>query len=141
MFGAHTLMVNPTVVAAIAATCVGFAAFWSNPRRGMNRAFFSGSLHVSIWLISLYFALSVGNGLPWLRLSCAIGGLMPLHIFIVQQTISARLSSSVGPWLRAHRIWIAISLVLLVVPLTALFIPANSTGEHRIHGPGYYVYI
>lgn len=134
-------MVNPTVVAAIAATCVGFAAFWSNPRRGMNRAFFSGSLHVSIWLISLNFALRVENGLPWLRLSCAIGGLMPLHILIVQETISARLSSSAKLWLRVHKAWIAISLFLLVVPLTALFIPANSTGEHRIHGLGYYAYV
>ncbi|MEO7599732.1 MAG: ATP-binding protein [Opitutus sp.] len=141
MFGAHTLIVNPTLVAAIAAACVGFAAFWSNPYRGMNRAFFSGSLHVTAWLISLHLALTVDDGLPWLRVSCAVGGWMPIHILVVQETIAARLGDTIHDWITRHKIWLTLSAFLGITPLSGAFIPSYSTAENRIHGWGYYAYI
>src|SRR5688500_16264870 len=110
MFGAHALIDNITVVAAAAAGCIGFVAFWSNPTRGMNRAVFSGSLHVSIWLVFRHYALTSADGLFWLRLSCAIGAWMPLHICIVQETITARLGCTFRSWLVKHRAWIVTSV-------------------------------
>jgi signal transduction histidine kinase len=143
MFGSHTLLVNPTIVAAIAAACVGFAAFWSNPNRGMNRAFFSGSLHVAIWLVSLHSAVNApeGQGLPWLRLCCAVGGWIPIHILVIQETITAKLGNNYGEWVGSHRLWLLVSVGLGILPLTGMFIPEYSTAERRVHGWGYYVYI
>ena len=57
MSGAQTITFNPTLEAAVVAVVVGAIAFWSNPRRSINRAFFTGSL-----LIETLFSLD-GLGL------------------------------------------------------------------------------
>jgi signal transduction histidine kinase len=141
MSGAQSIAFNPTTVAAVAVACVGFAAFWSNPQRVMNRAFFTGSLHVAAWLIFLHLALRTSEGLIWLKWACAIGGCLPLHIWIIQQSIADRLDNSVFKWLERNWGWSLISVILLVIPFTDFFIPSESTPEHRLHGLGYYAYI
>jgi len=97
MSGAQAITFNPTVLAAIAAACVGFIAFWSNPERLMNRAFFSGSLHAAAWLMSLQLALTTSAGeagLLWLKVACSVGAFLPLHMWVIQKIITARLESS-----------------------------------------------
>jgi signal transduction histidine kinase len=133
--------VEPTVPAALVTVAVSFATFWANPRRGMNRAFFTGSLHVTIWLGSLHFALTSSHGLFWLRLACSVGGLLPMHVWIIQQILAAHLETTLRRWVIRNWIWLLLSLVMALLPFTKYFIPAHSTAEHRVHGWGYYGYI
>src|SRR5688572_23371953 len=107
MLSAHTVAFSPTVVAAIAAALVGFVAFWSNPSRAMNRVFFSGSLHVAVWLAMLQAAFTSADGLSWLRWACAVGGLMPFHIWIVQLTISGTPNLLNTAWITRHWGWLS----------------------------------
>jgi signal transduction histidine kinase len=141
MFGSQSIISNPTVIVAIAVASVGFAAFWANPQRGMNRAFFTGSLHVALWLVILNQALTSTEGLFWLKWSCSIGGCLPLHIWIIQQNIVDRRSTSARNWLRRNWGWLIVTVFLAIVPFTEFFIPSYSTGEHRLHGYGYFGYV
>jgi signal transduction histidine kinase len=141
MPGPGAISFSPTIVAALAAVAVGFAAFWSNPQRAMNRVFFTSSLHVGAWLTALHLSFNAVDGLLWLKLSCMIGGALPLHVGIIQQTLVSRLEESVGAWLRRNWPWLVVTAALAVVPFTDFFIPPESTPEHRIRGWGYYAYI
>jgi signal transduction histidine kinase len=143
MSGAQPIAFNPSLIAAVAAAIVGFAAFWANPERGTNRAFFSCSIHAAAWLITLQLALTAqqGQGLFWLQLSCSVGGLLPLHIWVIQQILSDRLEKTVGSWLRANWLWLGLSLCLAIVPFTDFFIPPHSTATSRLRGWGYYGYM
>ena len=51
------MIVSPMWVAAVAAVVVGFAAAWSNPNRRINLTFFTASLHVALWLVTLHYAV------------------------------------------------------------------------------------
>ena len=141
MFGSQSIISNPTVVVAIAVASVGFAAFWANPQRAMNRAFFTGSLHVAVWLIILNLALTKSEGLFWLKWACSIGGGLPLHIWIIQQNIVDRRENSALIWLRRNWGWLVVTAFLVIVPFTEYFIPSYSTGENRFRGWGYYAYV
>ncbi|MEX2281825.1 MAG: histidine kinase dimerization/phospho-acceptor domain-containing protein, partial [Gemmatimonadota bacterium] len=141
MSGLEAIIFNPAVVAVVAAAGMGFAAFWANPERAANRAVFSGSLHVACWLASLQLAIRSPDGLFWLKLSCSIGAVLPLHILIMQQALSARLGENVWAWLRRNWAWVLISAGLAIVPFTDVFIPSHSTPEYRLRGWGYYAYI
>ncbi|RFC47482.1 MAG: hypothetical protein DUW69_001415, partial [Verrucomicrobia bacterium] len=127
MFGAQSVVFNPTVVAAIAVAAVGFAAFWANPQRVLNRAFFTGSLHVAVWLIILNLALTSNEGLFWLKWSCSVGGALPLHIWMIQQNIVDRREPSALTWLRRNWVWLIVTGFLVIVPFTESFIPSYST--------------
>ena len=58
MSASTALALNSTTAIAVAVAIVGFAAFWSNPRRTVNGGFFALSLLVALWAILL--ATSVG---------------------------------------------------------------------------------
>ncbi|MEO6874723.1 MAG: ATP-binding protein [Opitutaceae bacterium] len=141
MSGPESVITNPTVLAAIAVAYVGFVAFWANPQRAMNRAFFTGSLHVAIWLIILHLALTSTGGLFWLKWSCAIGGCLPMHIWIIQQNIVDRRMGTLLGWARGNWGWLLVSGFLLIIPFTEYFIPSHSTADHRLRGWGYYGYV
>lgn len=133
------------LVAASTAFVVGFLAFWSNPGRAVNRLFLTLSLHAVCWLMVLRTSFSSeegsAQGLFLLRLASGIGALFPLHFWIVQQCIAARLEATFLRWLRANLGWCAVSLALAAIPFTDVFIPPHSTAVHRLRGWGYYVYI
>ena len=139
------MQVDLTLVAAVTAFVVGFLAFWSNPRRTVNRLFLTLSLHAVFWLMVLRTSFSSdegsAQGLFLLRLATAIGALFPLHFWMVQQGIAARLQDSFSHWLRKNWGWCVISLMLGALPFTDVFIPPHSTAAHRLRGWGYYVYI
>jgi hypothetical protein len=71
------------VLAALAAVTMGSFALWANPARIINRMFFSGSLHVALWLLCLELALIGDDGLYWLRMASAVGAFLPAHLWIV----------------------------------------------------------
>ncbi len=84
----------------------------------MNRSFFTGSLHVAIWLIILNRALTSLEGLFWLKWSCAIGGCLPMHIWIIQQNIVDRHATSVREWIKRNWGWLLVTAFLGVIPFT-----------------------
>ena len=90
MSGAGTIIFNPMVVTAIAAAGVGFAAFWANPTRVINRAFFSASMHVAVWLGMLYLATTIHEGLIWLRAASAFGAFFPLQLWLIKDSIVSK---------------------------------------------------
>ena len=133
------------LVAAIMAFVVGFMAFWSNPQRAVNRLFLSLALHAVFWLMALRTSFSSLEGsaraLLLLRLATSIGALFPLHFWIVQRGITARLEPKFSLWLRANWGWCAVSATLAALPFTEAFIPSHSSAIHRIRGWGYYLYL
>lgn len=139
------MRVDLTLLAALAALVVGFVAFWSNPRRTINRLFLTLSLHAVLWLMALGTAFSSVEGsalgLFWLRASTGIGAFFPLHFWIVQESLAAQLPNSLRPWLRQNWFWVIVSVLLASVPFSNAFIPAESTAAHRLRGWGYYAYI
>ncbi len=127
-----------TLVAAVLVILVGSAALWTNPKRTLNRLFFSTSIHVSLWLSLLYMALTAGNGLPWMRACCSVAGLLPLHLLFLREAVVG----SRGRALRRTILgWAAVCAVMSIVPTTFLFVPEHSSKEDKIFGLGYYLFI
>jgi signal transduction histidine kinase len=130
-----------TIVAALVAFVLGFTAFWSNPKRAVNRVLFTLSLHAVSWLLSRRAAIVSDDGLFWLRVTCSIGAFVPFHFRTVQRTIahgSAVFSKTIG---KSSAVWFVASLCLAITPFTEAFIPSHSSSAHRIQGWAYYGYI
>ncbi len=121
---------------------VGTLILWSNPSRVTNRAVFSCSLHIAAWLTCLNAAVtSVENGQFWLRMTCAVSATLPLHFWLVKESIVTDLQGSFRSWVRRSLFWVLISLALTIIPFTEFFLPSFSSKVNRVKGPGYYVYI
>ena len=129
-----------TIVAAMAALAVGLGALWSNPARLTNRLFFSLSIHVALWLVSLWMVLDGGsdNAVFWIRTTTAIGGVVPLHAWLVKEAIGNRLSLQNKKWLGTLVYWIIGSAVLTAVCYTQSFIPSYSTVVQHVRGWAFY---
>jgi len=134
-------MIEPTFVAAIAAAGVGFAAFWSNPGRAINKFFFSSSIHVALWLLALHQTAVSEDGLLWLRVTTAIGAFIPLHLWFLKEAVVHGESEALNVTARRGILLIVASCVLASITFTHWFIPAYSTAEIRVYGIGYYVFI
>lgn len=80
--------VSSTVVIALIAAVVGFAAFWSNPRRAVNRGFFAASLVVAVWLFCLDQVLGGGaDSSFWFRATSVAGAAIFLPIWFIKEAI------------------------------------------------------
>ena len=143
MPGAQSIIFTPTVVAAFAAVIVGFAALWSNPGRRINQIFFSASLHVATWLWFLFMAVTDPSlGLLWLRVTTAVGALLPLHLWFMKESIVAGGERISQVFVRS-RWWLLASVLLAALSFTVWFIPGPIThrvDERHIYGWGYYAY-
>jgi len=131
-------------IASIAAgivALVGALIYWSNPRRVVNRAVCTCSLHVATWLVILHLAMRSTGGLYWLRWNCAIGVLLPVHLWIVKESIASSLDVFSLRWIRKAWAWLAVSVGLGLICFTEFFIPSHSPDEARLRGWGYYLYI
>jgi signal transduction histidine kinase len=135
MLSIAALFVSVVVVA------IGLLIFWANPARIVNRVVCTGSLHAAAWLACWQMGGISENGLFWFRWTCAIGGLIPLHLLIAKDCIAAPQDRFDFGLLRRIRWWLPISVAAAIVPLTSFFIPPESTPEHKIFGWGYYGYI
>lgn len=143
MPGSDTLAFNPTLEAAVAAAFVGFAAFWSNPKRSVNRAFFSASLHVAAWLGLLHIAVTTPNGLVWVRATSSIGALFPIQLWLIKDSITDT-SGELLRHLWRRRLWVLVMIIVAIIPATEWFIPnasLSTPANAHLFGTGYYVYI
>jgi signal transduction histidine kinase len=142
MSGSDTLTFNPTVEAAIAVVVVGFAAYWANPRRTINRAFFSASLHVAAWLGMLHLAVTSDEGLFWLRVTTVVGTFIPIQLWLIKDTVVIG-GGSLRAILVQRRWWVAAAAILAVIPFTEWFIPGHATLKstaQQVYGTGYHAY-
>lgn len=130
------------LAAAIAATCVGFSAFWSNPARRINRLFFSASLHVALWLSCRYVA-SVYENLMMARVTSAIGAFVHFHLWLMKESV-AQPEEQFWKQIFRGRYWFLIAALLAALCFSQAFIPtppaATPDAEHRV-GFGYFVFI
>jgi signal transduction histidine kinase len=139
MFGSQPI--TTAVAAAMAAVVVGFLALWSNPQRGLNRGFFTGSIHVALWLVCLELAVNGGSyGQFWLRMSCAVGAFLPLHLWFIKETIVSDAESRRTILRRCAGLLIACA-ALSALTLTEWFVATESSREATGFGWGYRVYI
>jgi signal transduction histidine kinase len=132
---------NPTnLVAFVASLGVGCGVLYANPKRALNRAFFLASVDVAAWLLSLEWLTDPLNPNPvlWLRITCAIGAMIPLLLWIIKDCAEG---GDFG-WrsLRDGWVWLAVGLVMAALCFTQYFIPAESTREHKMRGPGWSAY-
>jgi len=132
------MQVNIEFLIAGATVIVGGMALWSNPRRSLNRVFFTLSVHEALWLCSLYKAATT-DGLLWVRIINAVGALLPFHFWLVKEA-----SVSGEPWRRIFfrgRWWILSGVLIALLCFTPWFIPSSSSKLRPIYGWGYYTYI
>ncbi|MBL9204116.1 MAG: hypothetical protein JNN01_03480 [Opitutaceae bacterium] len=131
-----------TAFLAAALICgIGAIILWANPNRRVNRLVSSCSFHGGAWLAFLHITLTAhaDEGLAWLRVTTAIGALIPIHLLFAKEELSGELD--MGSLLRGKIGWILGSLFLASVPFTEWFIPGHSRPDQRIYGGGYYAYI
>jgi C4-dicarboxylate-specific signal transduction histidine kinase len=136
-------MISPVAFVSFAVVGVGSLALWANPRRKINRFFFSASVHVSLWLICVSIARDQVDGflgLKWLRTSAVVGAFIPLHLWLLKEVIAGDVENTKRVFWRLVG-WIISTAFLSVIPLTYSFVPAYSTPENPIYGNGYYVYV
>jgi len=135
------MQITTALFAATVVAVVGILLLWSNPTRRVNRVTFTCSFHLAAWLLSLHLAVSMKEGLFWLRLACAVGASVPLHFWLVKESIA----TEAPRWLRSVMsrswAWLVVTIALTAVPFTGFFIPAHSTGSNQLLGWGYYGYI
>lgn len=138
----HSITNYSGLYAAGAAGCIGFAAIWSNPKRRINRIFFTASLHVALWLVFRHFA-STREDLFFYRITTAIGALTHFHLWLVKETVIHSGERFLRKIFRG-RWWLLLAITLASICFLEWFIPTPSgehiTPEHR-HGFGFYVYL
>jgi signal transduction histidine kinase len=124
---------------AFVAAAVGVLAFFSNPKRLLNRIFLTLSFHAALWLIARELMFRSTEGLFWLRISAAIGAFFPLHFWVVKEVVAERLVVRCRGRL-TFLPWLISGILLAGIPLTDWFIPSDSTAEDRRWGAGYLAY-
>jgi hypothetical protein len=142
MFVTHPIVTYSAVIAAAAATGVGFATVWSNPERRINRVFFTASLHVAVWLICRYLAIAEQD-LQLKRVTMAVGTLMHFHLWLIKETV-ARSDERLFDKILRGRWWLLSGFSLAALCFTDFFIPTPVGGDElfvRRNGPGWYLYI
>jgi len=132
---------NQSALLAVAATVVvGIVSLWANPRRNINQRFFLVSLHVSVWLLLLYVAVSSQGSASWLRLTAAVGAAICVPIWLLKEAILHE-DESLGHVLVRGRYWILAVGALALLCYTRYFIPPESTSTAPVFGVGYYAFI
>ena len=76
------MLISSALLAALAVVGVGFAIFWSNPSRLINRFVFSCSAHIALWLGLLNFTFVAADGLTWLRWTTSVAAFITFHFFL-----------------------------------------------------------
>ncbi len=135
-----TLQVTAALFAASAVLLIGFGAFWANPKRPVNRIFFSVSSHVAAWLLCIHIARSLVDGVFWVRLAAGLGAFFPFHLWLLREAIVSPVEQLLHK-LRRSWVWWGAGVMLAGLAFTSWFIPENSTREARLVGWGYHVYV
>jgi signal transduction histidine kinase len=135
------MLISSASIAAVIVAIVGVVILWSNPVRMVNRTVFTCSFHVAVWLVVLHLAITAFDGLLWLKWTCAIGVWIPLHLWLVKESLVANLNIFRLQWMLRILGWIVVSSLLAIIPFSDFFIPPHSSADHRVYGWGYYVFI
>jgi signal transduction histidine kinase len=135
-------MISTGELAGAVVAVVGGLLLWANPTRKVNRAIFASSTVVAAWLAFTQLAqlAQPERGLIWVRWATAAGGLAPLTLWMVKESIVGTFEFRSRAWLRKSIPWFMVAILLATVPFTELFIPFHSTPENRLRGPGYWPY-
>lgn len=129
-------------LAAFLGVLIGGLILWSNPARTVNRVTFTCSLHIAVWLLCRYLAVtSSSDGLRWLKWTCAISATVPFHFWMVKECIAQERVVFDLSWLRRSWGWMLFSILTSAVVFTEYFIPSYSTANQRVFGWGYYGFI
>ncbi len=137
----QSMIFSTALFAAVVVAGVGAAILWANPARAVNRAVFLSSCVTTAWLAcSHLMMISQGQGLFWLRWTCAVGGLAPLCLWLVKESILSNIKLTDLGWIKRNILWFIGSLVFAILPLTDFFIPSESSDVDRLRGWGYYFY-
>lgn len=140
MFGFEQLILNPALLAALAAAAIGSAALWSNPSRTINRIFFAGSLHVALWLICHELAVRDGfYGQFWMRMAALVGAFIPLYLWFVKEAIAGD-GESFGSLFKRSIAWLVVCAALGALTQTEWYVASESSREAPSLGWGYYAY-
>lgn len=133
--------VDLTILAAITAVGVSLLAFWSNPKRTINRLFVALSVHAAVWLLCLGEARQGGGPTSqmWMRLTTAVGALLPLHLWIIKEVI-AMAGAPLKIVVARSRWWALVCGCLAVISFTEWFVPTQIGEEVPPFGIGYYIY-
>ena len=123
---------------------IGALIFWSNPARMVNRLVFTCSLHIAAWLAFLNLTITSARGSPdglfWLRWTYVVSASLPLHFFLVKESIIAGLGRDKLKLGWPMMGWVVVSLVLTVIPFTEVFIPSYSVATQPVRGWAYHGY-
>lgn len=134
-------MISTGELAAAVVAIDGGLLLWANPKRKVNRAICACSAVVAGWLAFTQLAFSQPeHGLYWIRWASAVGGLAPLSLWLVKESIVGSFQFRSRLWLGKNALWFVGAAVLCVVPFTDFFIPSYSTDTNRVYGPGYWLY-
>lgn len=137
------MTITTASAAAGVVTVVGVLILWSNPGRRVNRVAGLCSLHIASWLICLHAAIVAPReaGLPWLRLSCAVGGLIPFSFWMLKETVAVGGAVDARRRLTRQASWLLVCSALALLAFTDIFIPSHSTAANKSYGPGYHFYM
>jgi signal transduction histidine kinase len=139
MLGLGTIVADPALFVALTVAAVGAAALWANPRRLINRIFFTVSVHVAVWLAALSGTTKPGDSLFWIQVTSIVSAFLPAHLWLLKEYCfkpDAR-------WRNIKYVWpflLAGFAMAAVVP-TEYFKPSSSTAENPEVGIGYYFFI
>jgi signal transduction histidine kinase len=135
------MLISTASFASLAVAFVGLLILWSNPKRMVNRVACTCSFHWAIWLGCLHITSYMHGGVFWVRMTSAVGAMLPFHFWMIDEVI-------VGRWVKEGRrtAWegtglLTVSGMLSAICFSSYFIPLNTSAEHHLHGWGYYGYI
>lgn len=131
------MLISTASFAAVAVALLGLLIFWSNPDRIINRFFFSFSLHLAAWLTCLHLAVSSGEQPVLIRLTSAIGGLVPVHMWLVKEACIGR---RVAEIFRKGIPWIFAGTILAGIACTHWYV-APGIDRPAKFGSGYFVFM
>lgn len=142
MSGPAQLDISSTQLISLAVTLVGFAAFWSNPKRAVNRAFFGASIHVALWLACLDQAMRGGeDGQFWMRTTSVVGAFIVVSMWLIKEAIvtgKVRISSLYS---KEGGAFLIPCLVLALLATTRHFVAPPQAGVSPRYLWGYSAYI
>ncbi len=130
------------ILALAVALVVGSSVLWANPRRRINQAFALASFWVALWLFLLWVLNQpdLARPVPWLKAISAVGAFFPCLLWWIGEC-AVEADARWADFLRRGGRWLVLSLLLGGLALSDWFIPAQSTPENPLRGPGYAVYV
>lgn len=132
---------NFVLLPIIVAAAVGIGVLWSNPRRALNRAFFSASVLTVAWLLAIKPALAGEPDLVRsIRLASAVGALFPWQLWWIRISVNPRRRTR-AMRMRGTLSWAAVSAVLFCLCFTPSFVRVGAKPNEPVFGGMQLLYV